>query len=142
MKHLCCKCEVYMEYEKHEVVEEGSVGITFRCPQCSNRVVLLTNPGETMLVHALGVKIGGAALERKPLELTRSTLCKEDGDKVQQPENLRWDKSARKRLERIPEFVRPTAVRAIEQFASERGVTDVTENLIDAYKREKSEHHP
>lgn len=142
MKHLCCKCEVYMEYKNHEVVEEGSLGITFRCPRCSNRVVLLTNPGETMLVHALGVKIGGTALESGPLELTRSTLREEGGDELRPQENLRWNESARKRLERVPEFVRPTAIRAIERFASERGVTDVTEDLIDAYKREKSEHHP
>lgn len=141
MKHLCCKCELYMEYETHEVVDEGSVGITFRCPQCSNRVTLLTNPGETMLVHSLGVKIGGAELESEPLELTRSTLREEGGKEVEQQGDLRWSESARKRLERIPDFVRPTAARAIEQFASERGALEITEDLIDAFKQENPEHH-
>lgn len=142
MKHLCCKCELYMEYEKHEVMEEGSMGITFRCPQCANQVVLLTNPGETRLVQSLGVKIGGADLESEPLELTRSTLREESDEETQQQEGITWNESARKRLVRIPEFVRPTAVRAIERFASERGVTEVTEDLIDTYKREQPSHHP
>lgn len=143
MKHLCCKCEVYMEYQNHEMVGEGSVGITFQCPQCSNRIALVTNPGETMLVQSLGVKIGGAALASEPLELTRSTLREEEeGEETPQQGRLTWDEAALKRAEKIPEFVRPTAARAIERFAVERGATEVTADLIDAYKREQSGHHP
>lgn len=141
MKHLCCKCDLYMEYESHEEVDEGSVGITFQCPRCSNRVTLLTNPGETMLVQSLGVKIGGTGLESEPLELTRSTLS-EQGAQENQPEaTLRWNESARKRLERIPHFIRPKAARSIERFAAERGMTEVTEEIIDIYKRDYRGRH-
>lgn len=140
MKHLCCKCELYMEYESHEAEDEGSVGITFQCPKCSTRVILVTNPGETMLVHSLGVKIGGAELESKPLELTRSTLREEGGEENELEGTIGWDERARKRLERIPHFVRPVATKAIERFASERGLTEVTEDLIDVFKRDYHGH--
>ena len=45
--------------------------------------------------------------------------------------SLTWDPSAEKRLERVPDFIRPMARQGIERFAAERGFTRITEEVID-----------
>jgi len=48
--------------------------VMFECPQCGSRFSLVTNPGETALVSALGVKVGGRTTAPEAFELTRGTL--------------------------------------------------------------------
>ena len=133
MKTLCCACNDYMEYENHESVGEGSVGIMFKCAKCSVRVQLIINAGETMLVHAMGVKVGNSEIGYEPLELTRSTLV-EDGEGAERTPSIEWSPGARERINRIPQFVRPTAVRSIEDYALQSGRTEITEQVLDEYK--------
>ncbi len=131
MKHFCCRCHVYMTYENHEPLDEGSLGIFFLCPGCGNRIALITNPGETMLVHSLGVKLGGGPVEGEPLELTRTTLR---GSKDR--EGPVWSAEAKRRLERVPPFVRGMARQALERYAVEHGYREITEAVIEEYKGE------
>ena len=75
MKFVCRKCESFMAYQDVEPISEGSLGITFKCSGCGNRISMVTNPGETQMVHSLGVQLGGRKDERAPLELTRQSLA-------------------------------------------------------------------
>ncbi|MBI1822995.1 MAG: hypothetical protein HYR80_02615, partial [Nitrospirae bacterium] len=68
------KCEAFMLFQKVEKPGEDSLGVMFECPTCGSRVAMVTNPGETQMVSALGVKLGGRTTEPEPFELTRGTL--------------------------------------------------------------------
>src|SRR5438309_7136402 len=59
MKFLCLDCDQPMKLHSTEGPEEGSLSVTFRCPECGFRVAMLTNPFETQMVRSLGVKVGG-----------------------------------------------------------------------------------
>ena len=74
MKFVCRKCESFMLFQEVEPVQEDSLGVTFACPECKAKISMVTNPGETQMVHALGVKLGGRNGHPEPLELTRQTL--------------------------------------------------------------------
>ena len=133
MKTLCCACNDYMEYENHEPVGEGSVGIMFKCAKCGNQFQLIINAGESMLVHAMGVKVGGSKIGYEPLELTRSTLV-ENGDEAERTTSIGWSSGARERVSKIPQFVRPFAVQSIEDYALQSGHAEITEQVLDEYK--------
>jgi hypothetical protein len=77
MKFLCMQCESFMTFEKVQLPGEQSLGVTFGCPKCGNKVAMVTNPGETAMVQALGVKLGGRTTAPEPMELTRETLKEE-----------------------------------------------------------------
>ena len=47
------------------------------------------------------------------------------------PARVSWTPDAEARVERIPAFIRPTARRAIERFAEERGYSTITEAVMD-----------
>jgi hypothetical protein len=49
-------------------------------------------------------------------------------------EGIPWAPAAEKRLENIPDFIRPMARREIERIAQERGAAIVTESLMDEAK--------
>lgn len=49
-------------------------------------------------------------------------------------EGIPWAPAAEKRLENIPDFIRPMARREIERIAQERGAALVTESLMDEAK--------
>ncbi len=74
MKFVCMNCETFMLFQKVEKPGEGSLGVEFLCPTCKARFSMVTNPGETQMVQALGVKIGGRTTAPEPFELTRGTL--------------------------------------------------------------------
>jgi len=44
---------------------------------------------------------------------------------------VRWTDTAAARLEAIPSFVRPMARAGVEKFAAERGLSEVTEKVLD-----------
>jgi hypothetical protein len=74
MKFVCMKCESFMGFEKVQVPGEQTLGVTFACPTCGAKVAMVTNPGETAMVQALGVKLGGRTVPAEPMELTRESL--------------------------------------------------------------------
>ncbi|TLY19869.1 MAG: protochlorophyllide oxidoreductase [Nitrospirae bacterium] len=49
-------------------------------------------------------------------------------------EGIPWAPAAEKRLENIPDFIRPMARREIERIAVERGASQVTEAIMDEAK--------
>jgi len=79
MKFVCLKCETFMLFQKVEKPSDGALGVEFLCPTCSARFSMVTNAGETQMVQALGVKIGGRTTAPEAFELTRGSL-KEGGE--------------------------------------------------------------
>lgn len=74
MKFVCMKCESFMSFENVQTPGAQSLGVTFACPTCEAKVAMVTNPGETAMVQALGVKLGGRTAPAMPMELTRESL--------------------------------------------------------------------
>src|SRR5437867_4463621 len=75
MKFLCLDCDQPMKLHSTEGPDEGSLSVTFRCPECGFRVAMLTNPFETQMVRSLGVKVGGRTLPAEPFENLRATMA-------------------------------------------------------------------
>jgi hypothetical protein len=138
--------------------DEGSLTVTFRCPECGFRVAMLTNPFETQMVRSLGVKVGGRTVPAEPFETLRSTMTGARADAFQPAASegggqasgcpfaaalggeasaaaaesaLVWEASAEARLANIPSFVRPMAKRSIERFAEGKGYTTITAAVMD-----------
>lgn len=163
MKLLCTQCDAAMRLERVEAPEQGSLTVTFACAACGNRVALLTNPWETQLVRALDVKIGGRTDPAEPMGFVRAMLrprpeggLEGAGDATPAAEAdpaprcpfsamanlaaerppLTWDPAAERRLERVPDFIRPMARQGIERFAAERGYLRITEDVMDEVRGE------
>src|SRR6185295_13506033 len=75
MKFLCLDCDEAMKLHSTAGPDEGSLTVTFRCPECGFRVAMLTNPFETQMVRSLGVKVGGRTVPAEPFEHVRSTMA-------------------------------------------------------------------
>jgi DNA-directed RNA polymerase subunit RPC12/RpoP len=156
MKFLCLDCDQPMKLHSTQGPDEGSLTVTFRCPECGFRVAMLTNPFETQMVKSLGVKVGGRTGPATPFETLRATMADarpdafegapgEDGggscpfaaavgadaDATATPTDVSWEPAASARLERIPSFIRPMAKRSIERFAGDRGYATITEAVMD-----------
>jgi len=157
MKFLCLDCDQPMKLHGTEGPDEGSLTVTFRCPECGFRVAMLTNPFETQMVRSLGVKVGGRTVPPEPFEHLRSTLADArpnafeggggasetpgsgcpfaaalgESPAAAEPTGVVWAPEAERRLERIPTFIRPMARRSIERFAEERGHATITEMVMD-----------
>ncbi len=152
MKFLCVRCDDAMRLERAEGPEDGTLRAVFTCPACGTRIAMLTNPWETQLVRALDVKIGGRSAPAQPLEFVRSMLAspREAGpaagseappapacpfsavaNRSAEQASITWDAAAERRLERIPEFIRPMARQGIEQFASRHGYRHITEDVME-----------
>jgi hypothetical protein len=157
MKFLCLDCDEAMKLHSTAGPDEGSLTVTFRCPECGFRVAMLTNPFETQMVRSLGVKVGGRTVPAEPFENLRSTMAAPRADAFQPvadgagtasgcpfaatlggqsdalpaEASLAWESSAEARLANIPSFIRPMAKRSIERFAEGRGYTTITEAVMD-----------
>src|SRR5688572_23623221 len=157
MKFLCLDCDEPMKLLSTEGPDEGSLNVTFRCPECGFRVAMLTNPFETQMVRSLGVKVGGRTVPAEPFETLRSSMAAPRADAFEggggataaaasgcpfasslgdQPAaaaapTVTWEPAAEARLERIPSFIRPMAKRSIERFAEDKGYAAVTEAVMD-----------
>ncbi len=146
MKFLCAKCDEPMKYKEASGPQDGSMSITFACMKCRNEVVLLTNPGETQLVRALDVKIGGRTSPHQPMELLRSTLVQQRAQafsnekSTPRSEDLFWTKEAEERLARAPSFVREMVRRGTERFARTKGYNEITSQVLDEAKEEMGLH--
>ena len=124
MKFLCMACEEAMSFEDAAGPDEGSVTVVFRCKHCGAGVALLTNPGETRLLQALDVKVGGRTVEPRPFAAAVALLGTSGA--------LSWTPQAEARLTRVPEFVRPMARAAIERAALADEATEVTAEHVAA----------
>ena len=104
-------------------------------------MAMLTNAYETQVVQSLGVRIGPGTQDGAPA--ASGSGCPFSGmvatteDSVAgpapagQPIQVRWTAAAEARLANIPSFVRPMARTGIEQFARERGVLEVDEQILN-----------
>ncbi|MGH7326245.1 MAG: hypothetical protein ACREJ9_16585 [Candidatus Rokuibacteriota bacterium] len=84
MKFLCLDCDQPMKLHSTAGPDEGSLTVTFRCPECGFRVAMLTNPFETQMVRSLGVSIGGRAAPAGPFEHLRGALANPRADVFQE----------------------------------------------------------
>ena len=184
MKFVCMKCETYMNFERVEQPQEGSLGVFFGCPSCGARFTMVTNPGETQMVSSLGVQLGGRSSAPEPFELTRGGLRPEGGGQPEMANYLQehyadkaassgattaassdkktsgcpfsavvaqmglgsttqtstrtaefeWTPDALDRLEKTPSFVRPMIKGGIEAYARKQGYTKITLQVMDDSK--------
>jgi len=163
MKFVCMRCEDFMIFQKSENVSEGSLGVMFECPKCGSRFSMVTNPGETSLVNALGVKIGGRTQAPEPFELTRETLKEPvesqataakaettsggscpfsamlSGGAGQKTAGLTWSAEADERIQRVPDFLRPMIKAGIESYANKLGYRVITPAVMDESKNAKGD---
>jgi DNA-directed RNA polymerase subunit RPC12/RpoP len=157
MKFLCLDCDEPMKLHSTAGPDEGSLTVTFRCPECGFRVAMLTNPFETQMVKSLGVKVGGASEPAQPFQHITSSMAGTRADvfegEVTMPadaagrgcpfgamvnaqsndagRDVAWSAEAEARVERIPSFIRPMARKAIERYAEAQGHHVITEAVMD-----------
>lgn len=154
MKFLCVECDAQMHFSDRRIPGDGTMAALFRCPECGRSVGMLTNPMETRLVSSLGVKVGGEEVPgdgdapgREPLSETRAAM--EDGraDVVAsdpsapedangppgetEPGTVAWSDAARRRLQGVPSFVRGMVHRIYTDYAKERGIREITPEVMD-----------
>jgi DNA-directed RNA polymerase subunit RPC12/RpoP len=159
MKFLCLDCDEPMKLLGTQGPDEGSLTVTFRCPECGFRVAMLTNPFETQMVRSLGVTVGGRPAAPEPFEHLRTTMAGARADVFEgdpgaasaatsssgcpfaaslgndaahaPAADIAWTPEAEARLERIPSFIRPMARRAIERYAEDKGRPSITDAVMD-----------
>jgi DNA-directed RNA polymerase subunit RPC12/RpoP len=159
MKFLCLDCDEPMKLLATEGPDDGSLAVTFRCPECGFRVAMLTNPFETQMVKSLGVKVGGRTEPAQPFEHLRASMAQApdiggaDRDAAEPeaaaagpgcpfaatlaapdaatPARVLWSPDAAARVDRIPAFIRPMAKIAIERYAEGKGYATITEAVMD-----------
>lgn len=139
MKFLCVDCDAQMTYEERAIPGDGTLAVMFACPTCGRKVALLTNPMETQLVSSLGVKIGGRTVPEQPLETVRTQLgTGADGALVDEDTRRApaWSEAAEDRLARVPGFVRGMVRRLYSEWAKERGIGEITPEVMDAARAE------
>jgi hypothetical protein len=76
---------------------------------------------------------GGIEAYARKLGYEKVTLQVMD-DSKNSPAGIPWAPAAMKRLDNIPDFIRPMARREIERMAEERGIALITESLMDEAK--------
>lgn len=161
MKFLCVECDEQMEFAQRDQPGDGTLAAVFECPACDRAVGMLTNPMETRLVSSLGVEIGGRTVEQQPMESTRRQMASgredafDDGDlpgggsgptsaggggdgHPAEPDgdageeiSVTWTGDAADRLERVPSFVRGMVHRIYTDWAEERGIEEITPEVMD-----------
>lgn len=137
MKFLCIDCDEQMAFEERKQPGDGTFAASFSCPACGRRVAMLANPMESQLVGALGVKIGGRTLDTQPMELTRSSIVGRDDAFVDapapttKPSSVRWSRAAEERLANVPKFVRGMVKKIYREWAAERGIEEITPEVMD-----------
>jgi hypothetical protein len=57
-----------------------------------------------------------------------------DDSKSESSNGMTWTPEAEKRLENIPDFIRPMARKEVERVAKERGMVTVTAQVMDDAK--------
>ncbi len=146
MKFLCVKCDQSMQFKEAADPEDGSLSIIFACAKCHNEIALLTNPGETQLVKALDVQIGGPPPGHQPMQLLRGALAEPGAQTTpgeadaQDDEGITWTTEAEERLAAAPQFVRDMVRKGTEQYARSNGYREITSQVLDEAKGSMSPH--
>lgn len=149
MKLMCVGCDAVMAFAERALPGDGTLVAVFTCPACGRETALLTNPMETRLVSGLGIEIGGRTVPAQPMELVRSSLATgsdaafADGEAAPAPESrpltpgtVPWSPDARARLEHVPAFVRGMVKRIYGEYAVERGIEEITPEVMDTARRD------
>jgi hypothetical protein len=142
MKFLCIDCDAQMAFEERRQPGDGTFAASFRCPRCGRAVALLANPMETQLVGSLGVRIGGRELDPAPFEQVRTTMAGRADAFVEEAPAAAgagrpgWSPAARARLERVPRFVRGMVMKIYGDYAGERGIGEITPEVMDRARAE------
>lgn len=148
MKFLCVDCDRVMEFAERQLPGDGTLAAVFTCDGCGREVAMLTNPMETRFVSSLGIKIGGREVPEQPMELTRSSLEGGGEDAFRDPEKeafegapepavgrpsgrVEWTDAAVERLGHVPRFVRGMVKRIYTDYARERGIAEITPEVMD-----------
>ncbi|MEX1181848.1 MAG: PCP reductase family protein [Gemmatimonadota bacterium] len=144
MKFLCIGCDVVMQFAERQLPGDGTMAAVFTCDSCRREVAMLTNPMETQLVSSLGIRVGGRTVPEQPMELVRGAVAtggaafddieQDAGDRAEPlPTAVRvvWSAEANERLARVPSFVRGMVRRIYTDYARERGIADITTDVMD-----------
>lgn len=140
MKFLCVDCDRQMAFEERTVPGDGTLAAVFTCPSCGRRTAMLANPMETQLVSSLGVKVGGRTVPDANFEGIRTgvTAGREDAfapdhetASAAQPGPVRWNVDAVERLGHVPSFVRGMVKKIYNEYARERGIEEMTPEVMD-----------
>lgn len=134
MKFLCVECDRAMDFEERQAPGDGTLAVTFTCASCGRQVAMLTNPMETQMVSSLGVKIGGRTVPEQPLETVRTHLKTGDEGALEEASTRQlpgFSAAAEDRLARVPGFVRPMVRRLYGEWAKERGIHEITPEVMD-----------
>jgi hypothetical protein len=141
VKFLCIDCDEQMRFEERKQPGDGTFAAAFECPRCGRRIAMLANPMETQLVESLGVKIGGRTLEPEPMEIVRGSVVARDGAFVDESPGgagtrPRFTEASQERLARVPSFVRGMVKRIYTEYAAERGIPEITPDVMDRARTE------
>ena len=151
MKFLCVDCDRVMEYVERGLPGDGTMAVVYACPGCGRETALLTNPMETRLVSGLGIEVGGRTVPAEPLELVRSSLegyADPGSDRARageeaapspsplRPGQVRWSGAASERLLAVPSFVRGMVKRIYGEYAADRGIVEITPEIMDRARTE------
>lgn len=141
MKFLCIPCDQQMAFAERQQPGDGTFAASFTCPRCGTAVALLANPMETQLVSALGVRIGGSELDAEraaPMETTRAAVASDGAfvDARERGPSPRWSAAAQERMTHVPSFVRGMVKRIYGDFARERGIVEITPEVMDRARTE------
>ena len=149
MKFLCVPCDEQMKLKHALGPNGGSVALVYACPTCSAEMAMMTNPHETQVVGALGVRIGpetGAEADATSSKCPFTGMLAEMGMPTTQSEDevgsrsvtgngesggIPWTAEARERLANIPDIVRTSAVAGIEKFALDHGYDEVDAGVLE-----------
>jgi hypothetical protein len=142
VKFLCIECDEQMRFEERQQPGDGTFAAAFTCGRCGRRIAMLANPMETQLVESLGVKIGGRTLEPEPMEIVRGALVAREGAFIDGPAGSdrrmrpRFSDESQERLARVPSFVRGMVKRLYTEYAVERGIAEITPDVMDRARSE------
>jgi hypothetical protein len=146
MKFLCMECDKQMHFAERREPGDGTFTVSFTCPQCGRAIAMLANSMETQLVGSLGVRIGGETLEEsEPMGFVRTHVDGADRElatgaagSTSRPHDgmtprprPAWSPAAAARLERVPGFVRGMVKRIYGEYAAERGIPEITPEIMD-----------
>lgn len=156
MKFLCVSCDAQMTSVDQAAPGDGTLAIVFRCPECKREVAMLANPMETQMVKGLCVEVGGRSAAQRPLQGVRAHLDtaaaggvapsehEQDAAGAGDAENASgaagpapaWSADAETRLGRVPGFVRGMVRQLYVDWARERGIAEITIEVMDEARAE------